>query len=123
MNNQWQTGTPEKDGFYLVSLFNIETNAHFYNTSIVLDGRWLHQDPYIVTGWMPLPDLPKAPSNLPIVEKITWYPLEIKPKKPGFYLAKRATTENVTVYQKIEFTNEWPLTDFSFWTEDIKVNG
>ena len=119
MNNQeWQTGIPEKDGFYLVSLFNIETNAHFYSTSSVLDGRWLHQYPYIVTGYMLLPGLPKAPSNLPIVEKITWYPFAIWPEKQGTYLVKGTEPDGVTIYDKLFYDGaRWPENDFTFWAK------
>lgn len=122
MNNQWQTGTPEKDGFYLVSLFNIETNAHFYSTSSVLDGRWLHQYPYIVTGWMPLPDLPEAPKKLPIVEKITWYPFSMKPSKKGTYFVKWEL--DIIIYGTMEYNGiEWPENEADYWSEYMNQHG
>ena len=123
MNNQkWQTGTPPKDERYLVSVFNCESGDHFHSTSFYF-GEWPTKSPYMITGWIPLPDLPEAPKDVPQVEKITWYPLSVKPNKPGIYMVKGDTVEGVTVYENIIFENEWPATDFKFWTEDIKVHG
>lgn len=120
MNNEWNTGTPPKTERYLVSIFNVESGDHFHSTSFFLE-EWSNQHPYIITGWLPLPDLPEAPKDLPRVEKITWYPFSIKPEKEGVYFIKRER-DGVMIYDKVIYTGlEWPENEGAYWTKDIKM--
>jgi len=64
MNSEWRTDTPEKDGNYLVAIYDEESSIHFISTGLNHDGEWLCGYPYKITGWMELPALPKLPENI-----------------------------------------------------------
>lgn len=123
MNSEWRTDTPEKDGIYLTATYGLETGILFRSLSNFLNGEWLNNDRYYVLGWLPIPELPEAPKDVPQVEKITWYPISIKPNEPDFYFVKSTTIDGVTIYDAIKYNGtEWSQSDFSYWAVMQKAN-
>lgn len=121
MNNEWRTGAPETDGIYLVAIYDLERGYFFRSLATLLNGKWLNEERYKIVGWMPLPDLPEAPKDVPQVEKITWYPFSILPDKEGVYFIKWEL-DGVMIYEKIVYAGtEWPENKTAYWTKDIKI--
>lgn len=118
MNNEWRTGAPETDGIYLVASYDLETGYFFRSLATLLNGKWLNEERYKIVGWLPLPDLPEAPKDVPQVEKITWYPFAIWPEKQGTYLVKGTAPDGVTIYDKLFYDGaRWPENDYTFWAK------
>ena len=122
---------PSEAGNYLTVLASKKTKHRFASVTMYNGVGWFGiEEEYDFYGWIPIDveSFPEHPMSRNVlgIEKITWYPADVKPSKEGRYMAKYKEKDgSYTLVGTIIFNNgEWIgekqffySSSFSSWAE------